>query len=167
MDEVAALKGQLRQLTDRLEIADLFTAFTAAMDSQDFEWLACLFTPQIVIEHPGGTWDGFDQVTTGMRKAVASHFISHHMISNQRVAIDGDSARVVAYFHSVHLDDPNHTDQHNDHGGWYLCELTRTSDGWRFSRLKQASVWTAANMPPRRPHTPSMRDDMRTYLRMR
>jgi SnoaL-like domain len=99
-----------------------------------------------------------------LSRAIDQHFTSHHMISNVRARFAGDRARAVAYFHSVHLDDPEHPDQHEDHGGWYLLELERSASAWRIRRLKQVSVWSAANRRPKGPLAASVPLELRNYL---
>lgn len=157
-------QDRLDYLSDRLAIEDLLSTFTATMDGQDLARLAELFTPDAVVESPAGAFAGRDEVVAKVAEAVGGHFTSHHMISNVRVALAGDRARVVAYFHSVHLDDPEQPDQHEDHGGWYLLELARSEQGWRFRWLKQVSVWSAANRRPKGPLAPSVPEELSEFL---
>jgi hypothetical protein len=117
-----------------------------------------------VVESPTGEFVGRAEAVARISHAVDRHFTSHHMITNVRVALNGDQARVVGYFHSVHLDDPEQPDQHEDHGGWYLLNLARAGDGWRIRRLKQVSVWSAANRRPKGPLAPSVPEELRRYL---
>ncbi|MGH9246523.1 MAG: nuclear transport factor 2 family protein [Acidimicrobiales bacterium] len=163
--ELRELREQIGSLVDRNAIEDLLSEFAAAMDGQDADRIPDLFTPDIVIEHPGGGATGRDEVVTQLTQAISHHFTSHHMITNHRGTVTGDRAWAVAYFHSVHLDDPGQPDQHEDHGGWYLLELARTNQGWKIDRLKQVSVWSAANRRPKGPLVASMLDELRRHLR--
>jgi hypothetical protein len=74
------------------------------------------------------------------------------MISNHRIRVDRDSARCVAHYRSAHLDanaepGPIYKVTHS-HEGWYLTELRRADDGWRFARLKHVSLTTADSATP-------------------
>jgi ketosteroid isomerase-like protein len=163
--ELHALREEVARLWDRSAIEDVLFEYAAAMDGQDIGHLTALFTPDVVIEHANGRMVGRDEVVAGLRQAVGRHFTSHHMISNARVAAVGNGqARAVGYFHSVHLDDPEQPDQHEDHGGWYLAELARTDEGWRLRSLKQVSVWSAANRRPSGPLDAAMLEELRGYL---
>lgn len=165
LGELDKLRREVARLADRAAIEDLLAEYTAGMDGQDPDRLAGVFTDDVVVEHPGGKWVGFDEVFAGLTGAISRHFTSHHMVTNHRATIDGDIARAVCYFHSVHLDDPARPDQHADHGGWYLVEAARTAEGWRLRHLKQVSVWCAANRQPKGPVTGSMLDELRLHLR--
>lgn len=155
---------ELRDIRDRAAIIEAMSTFAACMDGQEPERAAEVFTDDIVVEHSGGSTSGRERVIAGLTAAVRGHFTSHHMMSNHRVRIDGDSARMVCYFHSVHLDDPTHPERHADHGGWYLLALVRSGSGWRISRLKQVSVWSAADRKPAGPLDAAILPEVRDYL---
>lgn len=158
------LMRELRDIRDRSAIVEVMSTFAACMDGQEPERTAELFTDDIVVEHSGGGAVGRERVIAGLTAAVRGHFTSHHMMSNHRIRIDGDSARMICYFHSVHLDDPTHPERHADHGGWYLLALIRAGSSWRISRLKQVSVWSAADRKPAGPLDPAMLPEVRDYL---
>jgi SnoaL-like protein len=174
MSELDELRTEVARLRDRAAIQDLFAQYGAAMDAQDWELLRDVFAPDIVVDHTAerwgegrvtDEWHGIDEVMKRMKEGVSRHFVSHHMMTNQRVELDGDTARAVTYLHSVHLDDPQKPDEHGDHGAWYLSELVRTADGWKISWLKHTAVWFAANMRPGGPATRVDVEEMRDHLR--
>lgn len=158
------LERRLAVVSDEEAIKRLLFEFAAANDGQDFERLPDLFTDDVVVEHPKGEAHGRAVFIPQMQRAVERHFTSHHMITNVRIALDGDRAKAVGYFHSVHLDDPTRPDQHEDHGGWYLVDVARSPDGWRIARLKQVSVWSAENRRPTGPLDASIREELRGHL---
>jgi SnoaL-like protein len=72
------------------------------------------------------------------------------MISNHRIALDGDRARAIAAFRSSHLDKGNENEHPaHSHEGWYLGDLTRTADGWRFARLKRVNLAEVLTTSPK------------------
>ena len=98
-----------------------------------------------------------------MKKGVSRHFVSHHVITNHRMRIEGDRARAVTYLTSVHLDDPQKPKAHEDHGAFYLSKLVRTKDGWKLGYIKHIALWRE-NMEPAGPVTRDEVEEMRTWL---
>ena len=154
----------VRDLRERARIAEVMYEFTARMDGQEPERVAELMAEDVVVEHAGGGANGRDAFIRTLVAAVGRHFTSHHMISNERIRIRGDRARMVCYFHSVHLDDPQHPERHADHGGWYLVSLARSAGAWRIARLKQVSVWSAADRKPTGPLDAGILPELRGHL---
>jgi hypothetical protein len=167
------LTATVNRLADRAAIIDLFSQFAAAMDVQDWDLLADVFSDDAIVDHSMETWDGeveelwvgIDEVMAKMRDGISRHASGHHMITNHRVTIDGDHARAVAYLHSVHLDDAQHPEVHGDHGGWYLCDLVRAGAGWKVARMKHVYLWRDGTMAPTGPTTDAQMKEMMTYLR--
>jgi uncharacterized protein (TIGR02246 family) len=132
--ELARLEAEVRGLRDREAIRGVLVAYAVAMDTRAWERMRSLFTSDLVfVPRPGLTWNGVDEVLANLARR-ERHFVSSHMLANERIAVDGDSARAVAYLHSVDLEDPRRRDQHTSHGAWYLVELIRAVDGWKIAR---------------------------------
>lgn len=172
MSEIDDLRAEVRRLADRLDIIDLFYRFAAGMDGQDWALLESVWSDDAVVDHTGTHWGkgvveelqhGRDEVMRVMKKGVSRHFVSHHAISNPRIALDGDRARAIAYLTSVHLDDPEKPKTHEDHGAWYLAEVVRTREGWRIRYIKHISLWKT-NMDPLGPVTKDEVEEYRTWL---
>ena len=162
-DDVSRLEGEVRRLSDRIALGEMLPRFAAAMDAHDEAALEALFAPEMVVEHPGGSSHGRNEVLAGLRASAFAHAASHHLIATHRVHLDGDRSSAVAYFHSVHLDDAERPDVHSDHGGWYLARFARDGEGWRFTYLKQVSVWQAEQMPRKRALTPALLEELRAW----
>ena len=172
MSELDDLRAEVRRLSDRLEIIDLFNRFGAGMDGQDWTLLESVFSDDAVVDHTATHWDkgvveelqrGRAEVMRAMKQGVSRHFVSHHVITNPRIALKGDRARAVTYLTSVHLDDPLKPKTHEDHGAWYLSELARTKQGWKITYIKHISLWKT-NMDPAGPVTMEEVAQMRTWL---
>jgi hypothetical protein len=166
MSEIEDLRAEVRRLSDRLEITDLFYRFAAGMDGQDWALLES-------VDHTGTHFGkgvveelqhGREEVMEVMKKGVSRHFVSHHVITNPRIKLDGDRARAVTYLTSVHLDDSEKPRTHEDHGAWYLAELVRTKQGWRMKYIKHISLWKT-NMDPLGPVTKEEVEEYRGYLK--
>lgn len=172
MTEIDDLRAEVRRLSDRLEIIDLFYRFAAGMDGQDWTLLESIWADDAVVDHTATHWGkgiveerqhGREEVMAAMKKGVSRHFVSHHVITNPRVTLDGDRARAVTYLTSVHLDDPEKPKAHEDHGAWYLTELVRTKQGWKFAYMKHTSLWKS-NMEPAGPVTKAEVEEYRSWL---
>jgi hypothetical protein len=161
--ETSRLAAEVRRLADRIAVGELLPRFAAAMDAHDEVALEALFARELVVEHSGGASHGRDEVLAGLRASAFAHAASHHLIATHRVHLDGDRASAVAYFHSVHLDDAERPDVHADHGGWYLARFARDGGEWRFTYLKQVSVWQAEQMARKRALTPAMLEELRNW----
>jgi hypothetical protein len=173
--EIAALRDEVRRLTDRDRIRTVFDDFAAGMDVQDWELLGSVFSADAVVDHSRQTWDGHrDEIWSGhaevmdrMRAGVSRHFAGQHVVTNHRIWLNGDRARAVAYLHSVHVDDLDHPERHGDHGAWYLSELVRDASapqGWRIRWMKHVTVWTAADMTADGPITLADVDEVRRHI---
>ena len=65
---------------------------------------------------------------------------TQHLVSNEMVEIDGDTATVRAMFYNpMHRGD---NAGYFDCGGWYNHELIRTGDGWKSRKLWEDFSWT-------------------------
>jgi len=161
--EASRLAAEVRQLSDRIALGEMLPRFAAAMDAHDERELESLFSREMVVEHAGGGYRGRDEVLAGLRASAFTHAASHHLIATHRVHVDGDRASAVAYFHSVHLDDAERPDVHADHGGWYLARFVRDGGEWRFTYLKQVSIWQAEQMARKRALTPAVLEELRNW----
>jgi SnoaL-like domain len=170
------LPAMVQWLADRDAIADLFSRFAASADAQDWKAFEDCFAPDIVFDRSRPTWDGeqdgekkeawvgLEQVLDGSKADGSKHFLGHHMLANHRCVIAGDRARAVAYLHSVHVDDPERPTDHYAHGAWYLTELSRSGDGWRFSYVKHVAVWWPTALRPPGPVTQDQLTELRNFL---
>lgn len=172
MSELDDLRTEVRRLSDQLEITDLFHRFAAGMDAQDWALLESVFADDAVFDHTAEHWGkgivedlqvGRQEVIRMMKIGVSRHFVSHHVITNHRMRVEGDRARAVTYLTSVHLDDPQKPKAHEDHGAFYLTELTRTKEGWKIRRIKHIGLWRE-NMEPPGPVTQGEVEEMRHWL---
>ena len=171
-ESIDELRAEVRRLSDRLDITELFHRFAAGMDAQDWSLLESVFADDAVYDHTAEHWGkgivedlqvGKPEVLRMMKKGVSRHFVSHHVITNHRMRVEGDRARAVTYLTSVHLDDPQKPKTHEDHGAFYLSELVRTKDGWRIRRIKHTGLWRE-NMEPAGPVRRDEVEEMRTWL---
>lgn len=136
----------LQYLIDRQEISDLLTRYAAAVDQKDWDAYRAIFTPDATIDYSavGGASGSLDEVVTFLAESMVLFSASQHLIANEEVSIDGDSATVRAmFFNPMQFAAPEgETGAFFTLGGWYNHELTRTADGWRSTRLVEEFSWS-------------------------
>jgi SnoaL-like domain len=134
-----------RQLSDRIEIADLLTAYTLAVDTGLWDLLDMVFTPDARIDYraSGGIEGTFPEVKVWLAEVLPMFARRQHLIGQSAVDLDGDVATVTAYFINpmVSIDDAG-AERLFVCGGTYRHDLVRTREGWRSRRLAQGIVWT-------------------------
>lgn len=135
----------VQQLSDRIEIADLVTAYTRAIDSGTWNGLDLVFLPDAHIDYTsaGGMAGDFPTIKAWLAEVLPRYVRRQHVIGQLSVALDGDAAAVTAYFSNpmVLLCDDG-SEQLTDCGGYYHHRLVRTELGWRSRELVEETVWT-------------------------
>jgi 3-phenylpropionate/cinnamic acid dioxygenase small subunit len=122
---------------DRFAIEDLFIRYTMAMDDGDVEGVVACFVEDCVLEsnvigrHEGIA--GVRRLAVQMAKLKHDGRAYRHVISNFRIAVDGDRAHARCYLldyltmnGKIELVSP----------GEYECDLVRSGRGWLFARRR-------------------------------
>lgn len=133
------------QLADRIEIADLLTSYTRAVDTGDWDRLDLVFTPDARIDYTatGGIQGAFPEVKAWLAEVLPAFARRQHVIGQAEVVLDGDAATVTAYFVNpmVSVGDDG-AERLFACGGYYHHRLVRTPAGWRSRSLVQELAWT-------------------------
>jgi hypothetical protein len=133
-----------RQLADRLEIDDLLTRYTRAIDSGEWDRLDDVFTADARIDYTasGGMTGAYPDVKAWLAKVLPMFPKRQHIIGQREVTLDGDRARVTAYFFNpMVISRPGVADELWEFGGYYHHRLVRTDMGWRSEELVEEIVW--------------------------
>lgn len=135
------------EIADRLEIDDLLSRYTLAVDRGDWDLLDQVFTADARIDYTsaGGIGGGLAEVKAWLAETLAAFPARHHQLGQRIVAIDGDSADVTAYFSdtlaaTAELTVPASTGPIIG-GGRYRHRLVRTPAGWRSRELTEEQAW--------------------------
>ncbi|GAA3519856.1 nuclear transport factor 2 family protein [Aeromicrobium panaciterrae] len=135
----------LQEISDRLEIADVLTRYTRAIDTGDWDRLDTVFTPDAEIDYTesGGIAAGFAEVKPWLAEMLPLFFAKRmHTLGQLEVTLRGDEADVTAYFDNPMLmDDGAGGQKVVEVGGLYHHTLTRTADGWRSRKLHEEVIW--------------------------
>lgn len=133
-----------QQLSDRIEIADLVTRYTRAIDSGDWDGLDDVFTPDARIDYTsaGGRAGDFTTMKAWLAEVLPRFVRRLHVIGQISVDLGEDSASITAYFSNpmVALDEDG-AELLTDTGGYYHHQLVRTEAGWRSRELIEETMW--------------------------
>lgn len=135
------------QMSDRLEIQDLFTRYCFAIDERDWNALDDMFTPDAQIDYTatGGSAGSLSEMKEWLNTALSPFAMSQHMVSLPRLEISGDRATSrMILFNPMGMDDGQGNVSTFFVGVWYHDELVRTGSGWRIARRSQKLAYTHA-----------------------
>lgn len=139
----------LQEISDRIEILDVLTAYTRAIDTGDWDALDSVFTPDAQIDYTesGGIAAAFPEVKPWLAEMLPAFFPKRmHTLGQVEVVLRRDEADVAAYFHNpmplqIDGDDGQGGEKIVEFGGLYHHTMTRTPDGWRSRKLHEEIVW--------------------------
>jgi 3-phenylpropionate/cinnamic acid dioxygenase small subunit len=135
---------ELAEMSDRIEIGDLLTRYTSAIDRGDWDRLDDVFLPDARIDYTatGGIAGSFPEVKAWLAQMLPLFPRRQHVIAQCEVLLDGDSAGVMAYFVNPMLfGKPDGPQELWAFGGYYHHALVRTAKGWRSRELVEELVW--------------------------
>ena len=130
----------LEELSDRLEIQDLITAYSYAIDFHRFDDLDAIFTPDATLDFTatGGSAGPLSEMKQWLA-SVLVHFAGHqHLVATSQVTLDGDRAAARTLCHNpMYLPEKDGVQQLMFVGLWYHDTFARTNDGWRITSRVQ------------------------------
>lgn len=131
----------LQELSDRIEIQDLITDYSYAVDTHSWDDLDVIFTPDAALDFTatGGEAGDLPTIKAWFDK-VLNLFAGHqHLVATSKIAIDGDTATARTLCHNpMWLPVQDGGEQQVMFVGlWYHDTLVRTADGWRISARRQ------------------------------
>jgi ketosteroid isomerase-like protein len=137
-------------LGDRAEISDVCRRVGWCMDRCAWDEMADLFTDEIVLDYSSLT--GVEATAVPRAEMIAAWrrnreglAATQHMISNQLVTVEGDTATATAMFQATQFLPNPHGGPLWRLGGEYHYRLLRSADGWRISALTMIVGWADGN----------------------
>jgi hypothetical protein len=152
----AKIPMTLEYIGHRIAIDDLLARYCIAIDDEDFDMLDTVFAPDAILDYTcsGGPRAPYPEVRAWLMKGLRSQDPGHiHMMGTRQVLIDGNTARVRAYFtnpYAVKL--PEGSWYYSQGGGFYNHKLELRPEGWRSVELLEHTVWRDSNPPRPHPH---------------
>jgi 3-phenylpropionate/cinnamic acid dioxygenase small subunit len=139
----------LQEISDRLEIQDLFARYSHAIDERDWDALDTLFTPDARIDYSetGGAAGSFEEIKRWLPVALERFPMFQHMVATTKLTLDGDSATSrTILFNPMVYEDKDGNRQTFFIGLWYRDRLVRTAAGWRIAERYEEMAY-AHNAP--------------------
>jgi len=136
-----------KEMSDRLEIQDLFTRYCFAIDDRDWDALDDMFTADAQIDYTatGGSSGSLPEMKEWLAQALAPFTMSQHMVSLPRLEISGDTATSrMILFNPMMMEDADGNQSTFFVGVWYHDTLVHTAAGWRISHRSQKLAYTHA-----------------------
>jgi hypothetical protein len=137
------------QLADRAEIVDALHRFALGQDLKDRDLFASAFTEDAVLDFrpAAAKWgsdvpvmEGRDTIVDSILALFAGRVDTTHQVTNPRVRVDGDRARLTALVEAQHLlvaDPATHALLKNP----YDVELVRDGRRWLIARMTIHNAW--------------------------
>ncbi|MGY2686641.1 nuclear transport factor 2 family protein [Pseudomonas tolaasii] len=142
----------LQTAADKLTVVDTLYRFAAGIDLHDPVLLASAFTADAVSDfRPAAAKAGFEYpVLEGRETIVAalsgalSQLDTTHSVSNPRVTLDGDSARLDALVEAQHVPKSD-SSLHYLMKNRYDVELVRQQNLWLIQRVTVDNIWRSGD----------------------
>ncbi|MFC5834421.1 nuclear transport factor 2 family protein [Nonomuraea insulae] len=145
----AGTEAAVRELRDRTEIIDALYRFGLGQDLKDRELFASAFAADAELDFgpAAAKWGGKppllagrDTIVTTILGMFAGRVDTTHQVTNPRVAVDGDTARLTALVEAQHLLTTGHATfalLKNP----YDVDLIRDGDRWVIRHLRIDNAW--------------------------
>ncbi|MBO0145385.1 nuclear transport factor 2 family protein [Agrobacterium sp. Ap1] len=142
-----------QQTADKLQVVEALYRFAAGIDLRDKDLLASSLAENAVSDfRPAAAKAGFEYPVIKGRETIVSALLTSlgtldttHSVSNPRVTIDGDIARMDVLVEAQHV-------LRNDGARHYLMknrydvELARSGDVWVITRNTVDNVWRSGDL---------------------
>ena len=131
----------LQQLQDKIEIQELLTRYARGLDTKDWDLWRSVFVPDAVMDYSsaGIPVGKRDEIAAMFEQAFVAIPWAQHFITNVEVDLDGDRAKVRAYFYNP-MQLPG-KDEQSACGGTYEHDMVRTADGWKSEKVVENNMW--------------------------
>jgi hypothetical protein len=132
----------VQELLDREAIRDVLHHYCWCLDSQEPERLAKEFyTDDAIDDHAAVVVEGADKIVQFLRQVCTWSQGHAHVLSNIRIAVDGDTAHAESYFTAWHwlagtAGRGGERPADFVSVGRYIDDLRRESNGWRVAHRR-------------------------------
>ncbi|EZP74075.1 Ketosteroid isomerase-like enzyme [Sphingomonas paucimobilis] len=143
----------LQEISDRMEISDLLSRYSHAIDFQDWDALDEVFTPDAIIDYSetGGAKGSYAEIKAWLPDALGRFPRYQHMVATTKLDLDGDTAgsRSILFNPMVYQGEGK-PEQVFFIGLWYRDRLVRTDKGWRIAERyeEMGYSYNTPDMPP-------------------
>lgn len=135
----------LRLLVDRQQIVEVVARYCRAIDRRDFDLLRTCYHPGGVDHHTGFTGDIEDYIRW-LRTVLAPYPVTQHLVGQQLVEIDGDTARCESCGIATHWTGPDGDPGLDYTSGFrYVDRMERRGGEWRIAERLAVRDWTRSD----------------------
>jgi len=131
----------LQEISDRLEIQELLTAYSHAVDRRRWDDLDDLFTPDAVIDYQatGSIKGSLADLKTHLLQVMPMMLSYQHLVGTSALTLSGDRAegRSICFNPMVIDSGEGNPPRVFFCGLWYRDRFIRQADGWRFAHRVQ------------------------------
>ncbi|WP_198946166.1 nuclear transport factor 2 family protein [Pseudofrankia asymbiotica] len=139
------------ELKDRAEVTDALYRFTLGLDLRDRELAASAFAADAELEsrattgkgEPGPVMTGRDTIVETVLATIA-RLDTTHVVTNPRIQVNGDAARLTAIVEAQHLLTADHS-RNALMKNRYTVALCRDGERWVMRRVRVETVWHAGD----------------------
>ena len=140
-----------QEISDRLEIAEVLTRYSTAIDSKDFDLLDDVFTEDSTIDYSSsvpGVLGSLAEMKAWLSDVLGGFTMTQHLVSNTSYEIQGDRAMTrTMFFYPMRWQDDTGKLQTFFVGGYYEDELIKTVNGWRIRLRVEQQRWSTGPRP--------------------
>ena len=148
----------LQQISDRLEIEDLLSLYTHAIDAKNWDLLDNIFTPDAEIDYTevGGIKAGLAEMKKWLADSLKIFPVTQHLIGKSKITLTGDTAECETIVHNPMVLPVNESGEYDPEGKktstffvgcWYLDSCVKTPQGWRISKKYEKQGFFHGDMP--------------------
>jgi len=125
----------MQEMSDRLEIQDLFARYSFGIDEKDWDALDDVFTPDATIDYveAGGIRGQYPEIKAWLAQTLVNFPSYQHMVATTKLQIDGDKAASRTILFNPMVIEANGKKDVFFIGLWYRDKLVRTPKGWRIA----------------------------------
>ena len=134
-------EADLRAMMDRAAIERVLFDYCSGIDRCDEELLRSVYHPGAYDDHGVFKGDAGDFVTFALDSLRTMDLATQHLVSNIRIDLDGDTARVESYLVARHVRDTDGGRQLLTFGGRYLDGFDRRGGVWKIAHRLVVVDW--------------------------
>jgi ketosteroid isomerase-like protein len=141
------IDATLQLLLDERDIVAVTHRYCRALDTKDWPALRTVFLEDATAQFDRpAMFTGIDAIVGRIRAALEHLDNSQHLVTNNEVVVDGDSATHRCYFQAQHVRKAADGSPNYIIAGRYEDRLTRADEGWRIAHRTLTVMWTEGNL---------------------
>ena len=126
---------------ERFDVIATMHRYAEALDRRDWGLLDQVFTPAVTADYGGEVQlAGRDELVAMIRSFLGGCGPTQHLLGNETVAVDGDTARMSCKLRAYHVGVGDRSTDFYEILGWYHTRQVRTADGWRIEHIEEETT---------------------------